>query len=324
MRCPFLREAQVKFCRASAFRKMIVRLPGIADNERCSSPAYVYCPTAKQYHEEHPSLDHCPFLHESLVQYCSAASVTKYIPYSELALSQCGNESHRYCELYLSMATGDNSPVRDSSEAVGDQDDEHTREYLVDGIRVPGWLWFSPHHMWLDISADGRLHVGIDELLARVLGSIDGLMFLTAKGVHRPTVALSVQGIDMQVAFPNSIMIAQPNCYLRSDPSRVIVDPYGLGWLFEGLERKPHQKGEPRERDGLISGKAAAEWMKTELNRISAMVHEVAAAPDSQGTVAMADGGWFQNGLFQHLRRGDILRVFNEFFSPFATWRSFE
>jgi glycine cleavage system H lipoate-binding protein len=222
------------------------------------------------------------------------------------------------------MANGDHSPLRESPGAAGDKDDERTREYQVDGIRVPGWLWFSPHHMWLDISPDGRLHVGIDDLLAKVLGSIDGLMFLTAKGLHRPTVALSVQGVDVQVAFPNSIMIAQPNCYLRSDPSRVLSDPYGLGWLFEGYERKPHAKGEPRERDGLISGKAAAEWMKTEVGRISVKVHDLTARPDSRGTVTMADGGWFQSGLFQHLTRGDILQVFNEFFSPFAHWRSFE
>jgi glycine cleavage system H lipoate-binding protein len=323
MRCPFLREAQVKFCRASAFRKMIVRLPGLVESERCSSPEYVHCPIAKQSHEEHPSLDHCPFLQESLMQYCSAASVTKYIPYSELAHSHCGTDSHRYCDLYLSMAHEEGTRPTGMMGTEG-EDGEQATEYMVEGIRVPGWLWYSPHHMWLDIGTDGSLHVGIDALLAQLLGSIDGLMFLTAKGLHRPTVALTVQGVDLQVAFPNPIMITEANCYLRSDPARVVADPYGLGWMFEGCERKPHSKGEPREKDGLVSGKAAAEWMKSEVARISAMVHDLMATPDSRGTVFMADGGLFQPGLFQQLNRGDLLRVFNEFFSPFAHWRSFE
>ena len=50
------------------------------------------------------SAGRCPFLHESLVQYCGAASLTKYIPYSEAVLSHCGTESHRYCELFLAFA----------------------------------------------------------------------------------------------------------------------------------------------------------------------------------------------------------------------------
>ena len=104
MRCPFLREAQVKFCRASAYRKMIVRLAEQPEHERCSSREYVNCPAAKQHMEDRPSIDHCPFLHESLVQYCTAAAVTKYIPYTESVLSQCGTESHKYCELYLGLA----------------------------------------------------------------------------------------------------------------------------------------------------------------------------------------------------------------------------
>jgi hypothetical protein len=59
---------------------MIVKLPEQPDNERCSSPDYLNCPVSKQHHEERPLPDRCPFLHQSLVQYCAADSVTKYIP----------------------------------------------------------------------------------------------------------------------------------------------------------------------------------------------------------------------------------------------------
>ena len=104
MRCPFLREAQVKFCCASEFKKMIVRSQGDESNEICSSSAYAACPSVKQRHEELPSQAHCPFLQESLVQYCSGASVVKYVPYSDPSLSRCGTSSHRYCELFLMIS----------------------------------------------------------------------------------------------------------------------------------------------------------------------------------------------------------------------------
>jgi hypothetical protein len=104
MRCPFLREAQVKFCQVAPSRKMILRIPVQGVHEKCSSADYVTCSAAKEYHEEIPNQDRCPFLQESLMQYCAAAPVIKLLPYSESILSRCGNHDHLCCEVYLSMA----------------------------------------------------------------------------------------------------------------------------------------------------------------------------------------------------------------------------
>ena len=104
IRCPFLREAQVKYCQGSAIKKMIVRTENNPDDERCSSGEYVHCPSLKQHHEEYSPGTRCPFLQESLVQYCSASSVVKFIPYSESSIIRCGNDAHRYCDLFLSLA----------------------------------------------------------------------------------------------------------------------------------------------------------------------------------------------------------------------------
>ena len=104
MRCPFLREAQVKFCQVAPARKMIPRIPVLGVHEKCNSADYMTCPAAKEYHEVVPNQDHCPFLQESLMQYCEAAPVIKFLPYSESILSRCGNDDHLRCEVYLSMA----------------------------------------------------------------------------------------------------------------------------------------------------------------------------------------------------------------------------
>jgi hypothetical protein len=104
MRCPFLREAQVKFCQVAPSRKMILNHPTQGVHEKCTSSDYVSCPAAKEFHEEFPNLDRCPFLQESLMQYCAAAPVVKYLPYSESILSRCGNDSHFNCEVYRSLA----------------------------------------------------------------------------------------------------------------------------------------------------------------------------------------------------------------------------
>jgi glycine cleavage system H lipoate-binding protein len=314
MRCPFLREAQVKFCSASAFRKMIVRLPEQPENERCSSPDYVHCPAVKQHLEEHPNAVRCPFLTESLVQYCTAASVTKYIPYTESLLSQCGTDSHKYCDLFLALANPENT-----IPAVGQNQQPSVGEEIVSEIRVPVSLWYAPNHMWLDVTEEGMLHVGIDAFLAKTLGSIETITFVTVKGIQRPTVAFTVRGVDLQLVFPNQICVLRANTYLRTNPGKLLADPYGYGWLYEGEILKSSERSSVCHQ--LISGNEAIEWMKHEVERMSAFAHALTARSDVNGAVLMADGGGFCAGLAQHINRDELLQMSNEFFSPFADWR---
>jgi hypothetical protein len=311
VRCPFLREAQVKSCRASAYRKQITRGPGTQEEERCSSADYVNCPAVKNHHEEQPSADHCPFLQESLVQYCSAAPVVTYIPYSESALSTCGSGCHRYCDLYHAIA----APESSTSEPQQD-------ERIVEGLRVPLGLWYSANHLWLDVGPDDILHVGIDAFLAGVLSSVDSISFVTVRGLNYPTVVLSVRGVDLQLVFPHQILITRPNAYLRTYPSKLLTHPYSLGWLFEGSAPRDIPSGTATPiLEGLMTGADAVEWMKNEHRRMTALAHEFSARPDADGHLVMADGGAFSPTLFRDLTRDQILTVFNEFFSPFARRR---
>jgi hypothetical protein len=104
MRCPFLREAQVKFCQVAPSHKLILRMPQLVVHEKCTSADYITCPSARECHVDFPDQNRCPLLQESLMQYCAAAPVIRYLPYSEPLLSRCGNETHLSCDLYLAMA----------------------------------------------------------------------------------------------------------------------------------------------------------------------------------------------------------------------------
>ncbi len=318
MRCPFLREAQVKYCQASPYRKMIQRTPEHEAPERCSSPAYVDCPSAKQHHEDLPSAAHCPFLQESLVQYCSAASVTRFIPYSESLVSRCGNDSHRFCELFLALA---NPPGTRAVPGPGAAEKMQNGESLIDGVRVPQWLSYAANHMWLDISADGYCHVGLDAFLSRVVGAIEKIVFTAARGISRPAAVLTVMGADLQLVFPNRFVVTRSNNYLRADPGRLLSDPYGLGWLFEGQPIGDGAVGRVGVAEGLIPGEAAPGWMKEETRRVTDFIRDKLAKTSLQGAPQMTDGGSFAPGFVAHLGRDEILDLYNEFFSPYASWR---
>ena len=316
MRCAFLREAQVKYCCASAYKKMIVRTPEHASKERCSSPEWSQCPVAREHREEHPSQDHCPFLQESLVQYCSASPVSKFVPYTEAVLSRCGNDNHHYCELYVSLAEPPKSSREHATGLPG------KTESWVDGIWVPMNVSYSRNHLWLDVNEDHTYHVGIDGFLARVLGKVDDINFLTNNNAELPTVVLTVRGVDLQLAFPNRMTVTATNSYLRSNPEKINTDPYKLGWLFEGVDPKMPKTGASKVEEGLISSKQACSWIAAESRRLTSYVHEMLAGRSvGQDIVTAMDGGTFVPGIARTLSHEEMLRLFNEFFSTAPKWR---
>jgi glycine cleavage system H lipoate-binding protein len=174
--------------------------------------------------------------------------------------------------------------------------------------------------MWTDIGSDGTVHIGIDAFLASALDTIDRITFVTMHGICRPTVVFTVHGVDLYMVFPHHVHLTTNNLYLRTHPLTVLSDPYRLGWLFEGTMNDGETHPDILHA-GLIRGRAAADWMQSEVSRISAMAHAFSSMQSPEGDVVMADGGVVHPGFIQLLTRDELLRVFNEFFSPFAAWR---
>jgi glycine cleavage system H lipoate-binding protein len=297
MECPFLRETQVESCRHSLVRKLIVRNPENLSLERCSSPAYLGCPLyATAPENETASGSRCPFLDNSLVQFCAAAPVPKFIPFSEALLSRCGSAAFRYCDLYVAMAHPEEADV------------PH-----IDGIAVPAWLHYAGNHMWLDAAEDGILHIGIDAFLARTLGSVDRITYLTTRGVSHPAVVLSSAATDFHLVFPNEMLITSPNVYLRANSSKLTSDPYRSGWLFEC---RPSPDGSDPKAGLYAGGEPATRWMQSEFDRISAFVHNYAGMSSCGDHQLVADGGGFAPDLVRQLDRSQAAQLHHAFFSP--------
>ena len=285
MTCPFLKEAEVKYCQTAAVRTLIPLAQAASAQEKCSSADHASCSIYQSQPRECGNGGACPHLRESLMQYCAAAPVVKFIPYSESLLSRCGNDSFRYCHVYLGM-------VHPGASAEA-----------VDEIPMPPWLLYAPNHMWLDLTNDGACHAGIDAYLARVLGKIDAVTFVGPKGRQRPAVVLSAAGADFEVTFPNAFQVTSCNLYLRANPERIAAEPYTGGWLFEGVP-------EAGTADKLRHGTEAVAWMQEEQRRLNQYLQQIAGVA--------ADGGTFSANLAQHLDRSQMLALFHEFFSLYA------
>lgn len=298
MRCPFLREAQVKFCRGAVSSKMIMRSSADGAHERCTSETWPDCPAARQHHQDDAPANRCPFLHESLVQYCAAAPVSKFVPYSDDRSARCLDDRHLYCDVLLAIEGG-RTPRSNGDPATW----------------VPDQRFFAPNHLWLDVAPDGHWHVGVDAFFGHVVGRVDAISFIQQRGSSQdhPTAVLTVGETDLQVVFPASLTMTAANNRLRSQCDRIITEPYTGGWLFEGSSR-------PGTIDvtGLRSGAAVELWMSAELQRLNAVVQQQHAGM----TGLWNDGGMPVPGVLRHLDRPSVLSVYAEFFSPFVAWRS--
>ena len=305
MKCPFLTEERIKFCRVAPYRKNITLKAADTAHEACSSSAHRACALARESLRDTPAeatSDHCPFLQDALALYCSASSVAKFVPYSDSEWSKCSRSAHRYCDLYLTVS---------NPELTAGTNTE-TEAPVTD---LPQHLSYSDNHLWLDMDEPGHCHIGIDAFMARLLGKVEQVRFLTFKGVCRPTVVLTVRGVDLPVVFPNPVEVLSVNVYLRGRPERIASDPYTFGWLFEAKEAP---SGPPPDT-GLRKGTEAASWLEEERRRVSVFAHERAHDEQLGGAPTLADGGEFSPDLLEHLSRDGILCFFSEFFSPYKT-----
>jgi glycine cleavage system H protein len=288
MVCPFLSEVQVRYCRLAPMRKLIP-LSAAMTGERCSHAQFAECPTYRTTMTESSSeasvQPGCPCLEDSLMQYCGAAPVPRMVPWSEAAVSRCGNGGYRYCDLFLDMA---GAPWQHLAAG-------------PDTLPVPTNLRYAPNHMWLDDSAE-MCHVGIDAFLARVLGNVERVDFVTSSGRHHPAAVITAAGVEWTVAFPARMTLAGTNRALRTEPERVASDPYGRGWLFEGTNVEPGP--------ALMNATDAARWIEDEMKRLNEFIQE--------RTGVAADGGVFEAGLIGQLGRQDAWLLFNDFFSAAA------
>jgi len=287
MSCPFLKEARVKYCAKSAIRKMIP-IAGNVAQEICSLPRYRECSVYRggALDSREPQ---CPHLRESTAEYCAAAAVSRLIPATQPLLSRCGSDAHRYCDVFLGAAN------RTGAETIG-------------GILMPSWLCYSANHMWLDAAESGCCYLGLDAFLIRVLGTVERITFLRQTAVHRPCAVLTVRGVDLELIFPHPLLLTGTNLYLRANAAKLTSDPYGRGWLFQGVQ----PPGCTPVDSGLIRGDAIPLWIEREIGRMSAFLSECGIS--RHGGTVMNDGGVFGPDVLAHLSREETLRLFHEFF----------
>lgn len=299
MGCPFLSEETVRFCLVAPYRKPLPVTSIAAGDERCTSPAFAGCAVARLSLEKIAGA-RCPLVAESLVQFCTAAAVHTYVPWSDAQGSRCRGSGHRYCPEYLEVAVPGSAAAanRPGHEAVGSGADDLSA--------IEQELAFTDNHFWCD-EGDGDVHVGIDRFAAEVLGSVEGVRFTAGNARRRPIVVLTLGAVDLTLVYPAALEVTRCNVHLRTHPEDLTRDPYGAGWLFEALRTSDSRPSHLRR------GEEAWVWLRDERRRLVRFVQS-SMMRGTDGVAHAADGGTPTFGLARCLNRVGVLNLFTEFF----------
>jgi glycine cleavage system H protein len=131
---------------------------------------------------------------------------------------------------------------------------------VVAGVALPEALAYHPGHSWALDAGNGRVRIGLDELAASLLGSIErvnvpqrGRWF--RQGEKGWTVVTSRGEAGMLAPAEGEIVAVNQRAV--SNPELISQDPYGAGWLLEIFS--PDTQVSFRN---LLSGALARRWME--------------------------------------------------------------
>ncbi|MCU0247396.1 MAG: hypothetical protein MUC42_12535 [Bryobacter sp.] len=263
-------------------RKLIPRAGGAPPEMACLTESHQQCPGFVQVDGQPLRAGPvCPFLEESLAQYCGAAPVLKLIPYSEAMLLRCGSGAYRYCDLYLEQA----GPALETAG----RDEEWV---------APTNLLYASHFWWIDLPEEGPWHAGLDAFAARLAGRVQRVSYILSSPGAPPAVVLTIKDREYTFDFPEALTVTASNPLLRLHPDRLWEAPYTRGWVYEGTATAA-QRAELRAR--LSNSDAARLRMEEDAHLVNERIHQTA----SSGAPAMGDGGAFEDGLLGRMRGED-------------------
>lgn len=149
----------------------------------------------------------------------------------------------------------------------------------------PESIFLSPHHTWVRLTTEGAIQLGIDDLLAQLLGPIESV-WTAPPGAHLrpgdPVLRLRITGREVTVPSPTGGVIVHVNHRVLSAPWVLSHDAYESGWVVVMRPDDYHATV-----SGRRIGKEARKWLSEEFRRA---VDFLAGSSQVVGRPILADG----------------------------------
>lgn len=173
-------------------------------------------------------------------------------------------------------------------------------------VRLPDGVFFAPSHTWLNLFPTGRVTLGVDDFVARLLDNPQvSLLKQAGDAVVKgdPILRLESAGHSLTVRSPIDAEVLVPNANLVRTPTLMRDALFSDGWAYTLRPRSV------RDVKGLLLGDESRAWLRGEFGRLRDLFASAAPAP-ALCPVLLQDGGPPVAGVMKEMDE--------------ATWRRFE
>ncbi len=166
-----------------------------------------------------------------------------------------------------------------------------------DNFVLPLGYFFSKFHTWVELLFSGKVYLGVDDFIAKVLGRVDSIEVLpVGEKVKNGEALFKVKQDRRELTFysPVSGKIVGVNSELLENPAKILEDPYINGWI---IMIEPDDIAV--ELKSLFVGSEASRWLKSELRRFREFISREAPRFSPTAEPTLADGGLVIKGVLK-------------------------
>jgi glycine cleavage system H protein len=132
-------------------------------------------------------------------------------------------------------------------------------------VRIPDGIFFAPSHTWLNLFPSGKVRLGVDDFISRLLEK-PGVNLLRSAGetVRKgdPILNLKSDGHSLTVRAPLDCEILSVNSALPNNPALLEEGLFSDGWAYM---IRPVRNADLK---ALLIGNESRQWIRTEYQRL--------------------------------------------------------
>ncbi len=173
-------------------------------------------------------------------------------------------------------------------------------------VRIPEGIFFAPSHTWLNIFPSGKVYLGIDDFVTRLLEKPQ-ITLLNKSGdkVRKgdPIMVVKEDGRELTIHAPVEGEVLSVNDELPARPELMKTLLFTDGWAYLFKPKRPS------ELKDMLLGEETKQWISEEFRRL----RDIFAGVSQQGDMIPAllqDGGPPVAGVMKHM--------------PESVWNRFE
>jgi len=295
MKCPFLEEVIVRYCKAYPVRKMI---PSSGEDSICLGEEHCACGTYREVARVDVQSE------EDVIAEAPTRKAPKSSEYPAETPPVKGSADFfpAYWAKFCKVVNCPVCPYR--FMCLGAERRWMREPVLIHGFEIIRDMYYSTWHTWLQIRKDKTVRIGLDDFSQNLLGNITGIELPEIGTILKEKESawkVIVNGWEIDLLSPINGEIIDVNRKIADDLTIINRDPHKTGWI---LELKPVELDEKIEL--MLHDEKAISWLDSELDKLHSRVE------DGIG-VTIADGGELIDAISEKIDKSEWQKLIGQF-----------